>query len=146
MMNQGIWKCFPVHSSFPYRKLWPRGGWTLSVPDRQGQISGWSIVLGLDSSSSRRDSRWMPEVALMLPGRDGGGVQAQFPWVTSRGSGLYCAGGTLLAAWAGRLDSLPSSASDLSHGQWGFISQYFFSHLQNRKDSPYTCMNVVGFQ
>lgn len=50
-MNRGIWKCFAIHNSFPYRKPWPGVIWRwldgLSVPDCQGRMSGWSIVLGL---------------------------------------------------------------------------------------------------
>ena len=95
MMNRGIWKCFPIHSSFPYRRRWPRNGWTLfQIARGNSQGGAWSL-----DWAAVQPSRFL----LMLPGRDGGRVQARFPWVTDRDSGLYCVGTTL-----GRRAGIPS--------------------------------------
>ena len=95
MTNRGIWKCFPIHSSFPYRKRWPRSGWTLFQIARGNSWSGaWSLEW-----AAVHPSRFL----LMLPGRDGGRVQARLPCVAGRDSSLYCVGTTL-----GRRAGFPS--------------------------------------
>lgn len=55
--------------------------------------------------------------------------------ICRRRRGLYWGCGTLLVLWAGRLDSLPSSASSLSYRQWS-LNVHYSSQLQDGKVSP----------